>query len=163
MNSDWLAARNFDGILRYYSRATLLKRTCPGQNEGIATAETSHMEQEATAAYGNSIWGCIWILYAFCYGWYFRHVAQGLKPDSAYVTVPGSPERLMAKRVWCYRFAALMTFPSLLEAIRPSLFTSAFIALMPCVFGVWVMRAVWREVFRSEIPKSARINERKSH
>ena len=121
------------------------------------------MEQESSSLLGNSIWGCIWILYAYCYGLYFRHVAHGLKSDLAYVTVPGSPERLLTKRLWCNRFAILMVGPSVLEAIKPSLFTSAFIALMPCAFGIWVMHAVWREVFRSEIPKSARIKERKTH
>lgn len=114
------------------------------------------MNQDATELSGAWTWGAVWVFYAYFYGRYFGHVARRLKPDLNYVTTPGSPERLYAKQRWCYRFAGLMLAPTLLESIRSSWFTTGVISLLPCGFGLWVMHAVWREVFRSELPQANR-------
>ncbi len=98
------------------------------------------------------------MLYASFYGMYFGHVANSLKPDLNFVDTPGSPERLHAKQKNCYRFAMFMLIPTLLEAMGSSWFTSLIISVLPCIFGFWVMHAVWREVFRSKMPKSQRLN-----
>lgn len=100
-------------------------------------------------------WGAVWVFYALFYGKYFRHVASRLKPDLRLVEVQGSPERLKRKSRSCLRFAFFLTVPTLLEAIRPTDFTSALITIAPCIFGIWVMHAVWSEVFRSKMPKAA--------
>lgn len=102
-------------------------------------------------------WGAVWVFYALFYGKYFRHVASRLKPDLNLVEVQGSPERLLRRSRSCVRFAFFLTIPTILEAIRPTDFTSVLISLTPCLFGLWVMRAVWREVLRSKMPKSATI------
>ncbi len=117
------------------------------------------METESGIMTGNWLWGALWVFYAYVYAIYFGHVRDRFKPDSKFVNLPGSPERLSAKRVWCFRFAGFMVIPTFLEAIRPSLFTSATISLLPCVFGLWVMHAIWREVMRSQMPKSALIKQ----
>lgn len=96
------------------------------------------------------------MFYAYFYGRYFGFVASRLKPDLNFVSTPGSPERLYAKQRWCYRFTALMLIPTFFESIRSSWFTIGAISLLPCGFGLWVMHAVWREVFRSELPKDNR-------
>ena len=101
----------------------------------------------------NWLWGGIWIFYALFYSRYFVHMARRLKPDLKWVDVQGSPERLVAKARWCCRFAAFMTIPAVLELIRPTDFTHGVISIAPCFFGLWVMRAVWKEVFRSKVPK----------
>ncbi len=119
------------------------------------------METEAGTMAGNWLWGSLWVFYAYIYAIYFGHVRGRFKPDLKLVNIPGSPERLAAKRSWCLRFAGLMIIPTTLEAIRPSLFTSAFISILPCMFGLWVMHAIWREVMRSQMPKSALIKEHK--
>ena len=100
-------------------------------------------------------WGAVWIFYSLFYGKYFRHVASRLKPDLNLVDVQGSPERLHRKSQSCWRFAFFLTIPTLLEAIRPTDFTSILISVTPCLFGLWVMHAVWSEVFRSKMPKTA--------
>ena len=48
-----------------------------------------------------------------------------------------------------------MLIPTTLELIRSTNFTSALISIAPCVFGLWVMRSVWVEVFHSKIPKES--------
>ncbi len=111
------------------------------------------MNGAETAVANNWLWGGVWVFYAFFYGRYFAHVAHRLKPDLALVAVQGSPERLSRKAVWCYRFALFMMIPTTLEFIRSTDFTTALISIAPCVFGVWVMRSVWVEVFRSKMPK----------
>ena len=102
---------------------------------------------------GNWLWGSVWVFYALFYGFYFSHVASRLKPVLKYVSVPGSPERLARKRVWCFRFALFMTIPTALEMIRSTDFTSSLIRLAPCVFGIWVMRSIWVEVLNSKMPR----------
>lgn len=119
------------------------------------------MDTETTMMGGSWAQGALWVFFAYVYALYFGHVKSRLKPDLRFVNVPGSPERLEAKKVWCHRFMILMSMPTILEAIKPSLFTSAFISLSSCFFGVFVMYAVYREVMRSEMPKSSQIEERK--
>ncbi|EDY83372.1 hypothetical protein VDG1235_2998 [Verrucomicrobiia bacterium DG1235] len=100
------------------------------------------------------MWGAVWVFYALFYGRYFTHVAKRLKPKLELVEVQGSPERLARKSLWCKRFAFFLTIPTVLELIRPTDFTGGLITMAPCVFGIWVMHAVWSEVFRSKIPKA---------
>lgn len=102
----------------------------------------------------NWIWGSIWVFYALFYGRYFTHMASRLKPKLELVDVQGSPERLRAKSQWCKRFALFMVIPTTLELLRSTDFTTAVISIAPCIFGLWVMRSVWNEVFRSKIPKT---------
>lgn len=110
--------------------------------------ETSGMTES------NWIWGCVWIFYALFYGRYFTHVARRLKPDLEFVEVQGSPERLARKSLWCRRFALFLLIPTGLELIRSTDFTSALISGAPCIFGLWVMHAIWSEVFQSKVPKA---------
>lgn len=116
------------------------------------------MEQETTGLAGGWLWGAIWVLYAYSYARYFRFVARRLEPDQKFVSTPGSRERLEAKQRWCYRFAAFMLIPTILESIRSSFFTSSVVLILPCFFGMWVMHAVWREVLHSKVPASQSIN-----
>ncbi|MDQ8203262.1 hypothetical protein [Pelagicoccus sp. SDUM812003] len=111
------------------------------------------MNETNGIAESNWLWGGIWIFYAFFYARYFRHMASRLKPKLEQVEVQGSPERLNARAIWCSRFAFFMIIPTSLELIRPTDFTSALISLAPCLFGLWVMRAVWKEVYRSKVAK----------
>ncbi len=100
-------------------------------------------------------------MYAYFYGRYFGHVSKRLLPDLEHETTPGSWERLKAKQVWCYRFAAFMVIPAFLELIRSSFFTSGVISILPCLFGIWVMHAVWREVLHAKIPDSVYVNRQR--
>ncbi len=113
------------------------------------------MDQEATILTGGWLWGGLWVVYACFYGRYFKHVARRAKPDASYAEIPGSRERLLAKQKWCYRFAGFMLIPAVLETLHSSVFTSVLITVLPCVFGLWVMQAVWREVLHSKIPESS--------
>lgn len=106
---------------------------------------------------GSWLWGSVWVFYAFFYGFYFQHVANGLKPNLNLARVPGSPERLQSKAVWCRRFGVFMVLPTALETIRSTHFTSALISIAPCLFGLWVMRAVWTDVIQSKLPKASRV------
>lgn len=110
------------------------------------------MENEAETL--SIIWlqGSLWVVYAFAYGFYFGHVAKLRPADSSYEKLPGSPERLLHKRTWCFRFGTFIAMPTVLEMIHSSTFTSVMVTVMPCVFGIWVMRSVWGEVFRSKVP-----------
>lgn len=112
------------------------------------------MEETNGIVASNWLWGAVWVFYALFYGRYFTHVASRLKPDLKTVAVQGSPERLVRKAQWCNRFAIFMVIPTVLELARSTDFTSILISLAPCVFGIWVMRSIWVEVFRSKIPKS---------
>lgn len=112
------------------------------------------LEQETTGLSAGGLWGALWVLYAYMYGRYFGHVAARTKPAAEYIGLPGSQERLRSKQIWSYRFSVFMLMPTLLEIIRSSWFTGSLITLLPCIFGIWVMHAVWREVLRSEIPQS---------
>lgn len=103
----------------------------------------------------NWIWGAVWIFYALFYGRYFTHVASRLKPDLKFVEVQGSPERLGRKSRWCKRFAVFMTIATVLELIRSTDFTHGIITFAPCLFGLWVMHAIWSEIFQSKVPKAA--------
>jgi fatty acid desaturase len=114
------------------------------------------VNQESTVFTEGWVWGAIWVFYAYFYGLYFGRIANRLKPDLNFVKTPGSPERLHAKQAWCYRFAVFMLFPTLLESISSSWFTSILISVLPCLFGIWVMHAVWREVLLSKLPQSKR-------
>ena len=111
------------------------------------------MNETSGISDSNWLWGSIWIFYAFFYARYFSHMASRLKPDLELVEVQGSPERLRIKSRWCKRFGIFMMVPTTLEAIRSTDFTSSLISLAPCVFGLWVMRAVWKEVYCSKIPR----------
>ncbi len=102
---------------------------------------------------GNWLWGGIWVFYAYFYGKYFIHVANGLKPELKTVAVQGSPARLVRKALWCNRFALFIAIPTVLEFIRSTYFTSVVISLAPCFFGLWVMRSIWVEVFCSKAAK----------
>ncbi|MBC2605712.1 hypothetical protein [Pelagicoccus albus] len=112
------------------------------------------MDEANTLTESSWLWGTVWVFYALFYGRYFRHVANRLKPDLDRVEVRGSPERLRRKGRSCRRFAFFLAIATALEAIRSTDFTSAIISITPCIFGLWVMHAVWSEVFRSKIPKS---------
>lgn len=111
------------------------------------------MNESSGIIEGNWVWGSVWVFYAIFYGRYFAHIAHRLKPDLRLVAVQGSPERLAKKVLWCNRFALFMAIPTVLEAIRSTQFTSGLISVAPCLFGLWVMRSVWSEVFQSKIPK----------
>ena len=100
------------------------------------------------------VWGSVWLFYALFYGRYFSYMANRLKPNLETVAVQGSPERLRSKARWCKRFAFFMLIPTLLELIRSTDFTSAVISIAPCFFGLWVMHAVWHEIFRSKVPRA---------
>ena len=119
------------------------------------------MDQEGTGLAGGWLWGALWVAYAYFYGRYFGHVACRLKPDLGDVGLLGSRERLAAKQSWCYRFSAFMLIPTFLELIRSSLFTIGVISILPCLFGVWVMHAVWREVLQSTVPNSEYANRQR--
>ena len=110
------------------------------------------MENEAGTL--SVIWmqGILWVVYAYVYGLYFGHVAKLRPVDSNYNKLPGSPERLLVKRVWCFRFGTFIAIPTVLEMLRTSTFTMVMITVMPCIFGIWVMRSVWGEVYRSKVP-----------
>ena len=123
---------------------------------GLSNLTNVNMEQNSGFISGDWIWGSIWVFYSLFYAIYFGHVAYRLKPDLAMVNVPGSPERLRHKQRLCYRFALFMVFPTVLEMIQSSRFTSLIITVLPCVFGLWVMHAVWRDVLNSKIPKEPR-------
>lgn len=112
------------------------------------------MNETNEIAESSWMWGAVWVFYALFYGRYFKHVARRMKPKLELVEVQGSPERLARKSLWCKRFALFLLVPTVLESIRSTNFTSALITLAPCVFGIWVMHAVWSEVFRSKIPKT---------
>lgn len=103
------------------------------------------------------------MIYATCYSFYFRKVAHRLKPDLDFVGVPGSPERLRSKSRQCVRFAMFMAIPTGFEMIRASFVTTMVISIMPCVFGIWVMYSVWREVLHSKVPHSNRLPKRNFH
>ena len=120
-----------------------------------ATEIGQRLEQDTTTLTAGGLWGALWVFYAYMYGRYFGHVAARTKPAVEYTDLPGSQERLRNKRTWSYRFSVFMLMPTLLETIRSSWFTGSLITLLPCIFGVWVMHAVWREVLRSEIPQSS--------
>ncbi|MEM9159508.1 MAG: hypothetical protein AAGB46_10705 [Verrucomicrobiota bacterium] len=120
------------------------------------------MEQESALFSGNWVWGCIWIFYAWFYASYFGFVASRLRPNLETIELPGSPERLKTRQLFCKRFALLMIIPTVLEMIQPSLFTALMITVLPCLFGGWVMYAVWREVLNSKIPKSPKAGESES-
>lgn len=111
------------------------------------------MNETNDIASSNWVWGGIWIFYAFFYSHYFQHMANRLKPDLKLVEVQGSPERLARKSLWCRRFAFFMIIPTSLELVRSTDFTHGLISTAPCFFGLWVMHAVWKEVFRSKVPK----------
>lgn len=113
------------------------------------------MNETSGIAQSNWVWGAIWIFYALFYGRYFSHVASRLKPDLKFVEVQGSPERLARKSLWCKRFAIFMTITTVLELIRTTDFTHGIITMAPCFFGIWVMHAIWSEVFQSKVPKAA--------
>ena len=115
---------------------------------------TGKVEQDITSLSAGGLWGALWVFYAFLYGRYFGHVAARIKPEAGLTGLPGSPERLRVKQALSYRFSAFMLMPTILETIRSSWFTGILITLLPCVFGVWVMHAVWREVLRSEVPQA---------
>lgn len=118
------------------------------------------MDETSGIAQSTWTWGAVWVFYALFYGKYFRHVARRLKPDLKLVDIQGSPERLLRRSRSCSRFAFFLIFPTVMEAIRPTGFTSALISITPCIFGIWVMHAVWSEVFRSKMPKSSAINHK---
>lgn len=113
------------------------------------------MNETNGIAESNWMWGAVWVFYALFYGRYFSHVASRLKPDLKWVEVQGSPERLARKSLWCKRFAFFMLIAAVLELIRSTDFTNGLITLAPCFFGLWVMHAIWSEVFRSKVPKTA--------
>lgn len=115
------------------------------------------MENEIASQGSNWLWGVLWVGYAYAYAMYFGHLARGLKPDDRRSALPGSPERLWVKHIWCNRFAAFLVIPTVLEAIRSTFFTTFLISMAPFLFGIWVMRSVWREVIRSEMPQAARL------
>lgn len=117
------------------------------------------MIEEGSLANGTWVWGALWVLYGWLYALYFAHVARRVKPRLNLADVPGSPERLTAKKLWCYRFALFMVAPTAMEAARQTLFTSLVIALVPCAFGVWVMVSIYREVLRSKMPRSCQIED----
>jgi len=119
------------------------------------------VDQETTGLPGGWLWGALWVAYAYFYGRYFGHVARRLKPDLGNVSLAGSRERLIAKQSWCYRFSAFMVTPTVLETVRSSFFTSGIISILPCLFGVWVMHAVWREVLHSKVPDSEYANRQR--
>ncbi|HAT60198.1 MAG TPA: hypothetical protein DCS60_05430 [Opitutae bacterium] len=119
------------------------------------------MDQETTGLAGRGLWGLIWVAYAYFYGRYFGHVARRLKPGLCDAGLPGSRERLAAKQFWCYWFSAFMLIPTVLELIRSSPFTSGVISILPCLFGVWVMQAVWCEVLHSKVPNSEYANRQR--
>ena len=119
------------------------------------------MDQEGTGLAGGWLWGALWVAYAYFYGRYFGHVARRLKPDLGNAGLPGSRERLAAKQSWCYRLSAFMLIPTFLELIRGSPFTSGVISILPCLFGVWVMQAVWCEVLHSKVPNSEYANRQR--
>ena len=121
------------------------------------------MENEVVTQSSNWLWGILWVGYAFAYGMYFGHLSRGLKPDERWQSLPGSAERLWSKHVWCNRFGAFILIPTILEAIRSTHFTTGLISIAPFVFGIWVMRSVWREVIRSEMPKAAKLKHRRGH
>lgn len=108
---------------------------------------------------GNWLWGSLWVVYACFYGLYFSRMARRLRPDAKFAGIQGSPERLANRRLWCYRFAGFMFIPTALELVRPTNFTGALISIAPCAFGLWVMRAIWKEIFRSKMPISSRLGE----
>jgi hypothetical protein len=112
------------------------------------------VNQESTVFTEGWSWGAVGVCYAYFYGLYFGRMANRLKPDLNFVKTPGSPERLYSKQLRCYRFAGFMLVPTVLESIQSSWFTSALITVLPCLFGIWVMHAVWREVLLSRLPKS---------
>ena len=119
------------------------------------------MEQDTTVLAGGWLWGALWVVYAYFYGRYFGHVSKRLQPDLEHVSTPGSWERLKTKQVWCYRFATFMLIPTFLETIRTSFFTSVVISILPCLFGIWVMHAVWRDVLNAKVPVSSYINRQR--
>ncbi|HCR30356.1 MAG TPA: hypothetical protein DIV79_10100 [Opitutae bacterium] len=112
------------------------------------------MESETTGISAGGLWGGLWVIYAYMYGRYFGHVASRIKSRAEHIDLPGSPERLRAKRLWSYRFSLFMLMPTLLETVRTSWATAFLITLLPCAFGIWVMHAVWREVLRSKMPRA---------
>lgn len=117
------------------------------------------MIEDGSLANGNWVWGALWAVYGLFYALYFAHVASRIKPRWNLAEVPGSPERLTAKKHWCYRFALFMSVPTAMEAVRATLFTSLVISIVPCIFGVWVMISIYREVLRSKMPSSCQIGD----
>ncbi len=111
------------------------------------------MNEASAISESNWLWGFVWAFYAFFYSRYFAHMARRHKPDLKNVELQGSPERLRDKSLWSKRFGLFMLIPSSLELIRPTDAMASLINLAPCLFGLWVMRAVWMEVFRSKMPK----------
>lgn len=111
------------------------------------------MEETKDIVESSWMWGAVWVFYALFYGRYFSHVAKRLKPNLDLVAVQGSPERLWLKSRSCRRFAFFLLIPTVLESIRPTDFTRGVITMAPCLFGLWVMHAIWSEVFQSKIPK----------
>jgi len=117
------------------------------------------MIDEGSLANGNWVWGALWTVYAWLYALYFAHVARRVKPRLNLAEVPGSPERLTMKKLWCQRFALFILAPTAMEVLRSTLFTSLVISLAPCAFGVWVMASIYREVLRSKMPRSCQIED----
>jgi len=121
------------------------------------------MQAQEAAQTGQWLYGAIWTFYAYFYGLYFGFIASRFKPDLRWVHLRGSPERLMAKRIVCFRISIGLGIATALEFIRSSNFTTLVIGLVPAAFGVWVMYSIWREVFRTEMPVSSRVEQRKTH
>jgi len=111
---------------------------------------------------GQWLYGVIWTFYAYFYGLYFGFIASRFKPDLRWAHLRGSPERLARKRAACFRITLFLGIATVLEFVRSSSFTVVIIGLVPTFFGVWVMYSIWREVFRSEMPLSSRVEQRKS-
>lgn len=103
------------------------------------------------------IYGAIWTFFAHFYGIYFGVIASRFKADLKWVHLHGSPERLIRKQAICFRIAIFLLISTVLEFIQTSSFTIILISLVPGLFGIWVMYSIWREVFRSEMPVSSRI------
>ncbi len=110
------------------------------------------MENETN--FESVIWlqGCLWILYALAYGYYFGFLARSRSKDSSYDRLPGSPVRLRGRAKWCYRVAFFVAVATCLEAIRGSVFTNIAILIVPCLFGLWVLKTVWIEAFCCKVP-----------
>jgi len=114
------------------------------------------------ATSGQWLYGAIWTFYACFYGVYFSYIANRYKRDLRWASLPGSPERLIRKQRICRQVASVLGIASAFEFIRSSNFTILIIGLLPTAFGVWVMYSIWREVFRSEMPVSSRVEKSES-
>jgi len=115
--------------------------------------DLDQMDEANSIAASNWVWGAVWVFYALFYGRYFQHVASRVEPGPKQAQLQGSAERLLAKGLWCRRFAFFMGAVTIMEFLRSTDFTHGMITLGPLAFGFWVMRSIWKEVFRSKLPK----------